>query len=767
MKKIVSLICSTLMAFYALAQETIVLVEKKQIVDICTSTYFLEDKEKIFSIEKVGKDDFESKFTKSESQIPNFGIINYPIWCKFTVQNLTGEQCFLFIKNSTIDSIYLYVPNDSSESYIVKKTGFYLPLNQRDLLTSTAFVLALPFSPNPQTYYLKIVSRTHIILPLQIGSRDATWKTMSDYRSLEALFFGLLTFAVLYSLFIYFSLRQVCYLYYVLYGIGLMLSAAYYWGYFALINERLHFLANYYSYSCRGIPTIGAVLFIMSFLQTAKYTPRIHLIFKYYIFFLISYWPLELSGLFEWQKLLTLYDITILCTIPLCIYAGFQALRKGFTSAKFFLLAWGIFLFFVCWLILVYLDVLPPPFFVNYLQQMGAALEMLLLSFALAHRIRILEEEKLTAQNLLLLTVQSNERILAEKKTELEQEMQQKNLDLQSKQEEILRQNEDLQSKQEEILRQNEELIAQQEEMQKQKNVIEKQNHELAVQNQRMKANEAVLQKAYFKLREAQKTIQSQHEELKKYNENLELQIQERTQQIMQTNAELVKQNNQLEQFAFIIAHNLRSPVARILGLANILDTKNIQNPDNQFILEKMVIVAYELESVIKDLNIILDIKKGINQNIEQVKFSEKTKKVMALLENQIQESKAKIEVDFSQIDTIQSVSPYVESILYNLLSNAIKYRNPKKVPIIKVKTEVQADYVVLSVADNGLGIDLETNKGKIFTLYRRFHDHVEGKGLGLYLIKTQIETLGGKVEIASKLGEGTTFYIFFPKRSS
>jgi signal transduction histidine kinase len=180
-----------------------------------------------------------------------------------------------------------------------------------------------------------------------------------------------------------------------------------------------------------------------------------------------------------------------------------------------------------------------------------------------------------------------------------------------------------------------------------------------------------------------------------------------------------------------------------------------------------MVIVAYELESVIKDLNIILDIKKGINQNIEQVKFSEKTKKVMALLENQIQESKAKIEVDFSQIDTIQSVSPYVESILYNLLSNAIKYRNPKKVPIIKVKTEVQADYVVLSVADNGLGIDLETNKGKIFTLYRRFHDHVEGKGLGLYLIKTQIETLGGKVEIASKLGEGTTFYIFFPKRSS
>ncbi len=767
MRKIVGLICSTLMAFYASAQETVMFVEKKQIVDICTSIYFLKDKEKVFSIENVGKDNVESKFTKSESKIPNFGIINYPIWCKFTVQNLTGEQCFLFIKSSTIDSIYLYIPNDSSKSYIVKNTGYYLPLNQRDLPTSTAFVFALPFSPAPQTYYLKIVSRTQVILPMQIGNKDAIWKIINRYQSLEALFFGLLAFAVFYNLFIYISLRQICYLYYVLYGFGLMLSAAYYWGYFALINERLNFLANYYSYSWRGISTTGAVLFIMSFLQTAKHVPRVHRIFKYYIFFLISYWLLELSGLFEWQKLLMLYDITILLMVPLCIYAGFQALRQGFTSAKFFLLAWGVFLFFVCWLMLVYLDVLPPPFFVNYLQQIGAALEMLLLSFALAHRIRSLEEEKLNAQNLLLLALQSNEKILTKRKEELEQEMQETNLDLQNKQEEILRQNEELQSKQEEILRQNEELMARQEEMQRQQSIIEKQNQELILQNSRMKANEAVMQKAYFKLKEAQKTIQSQHEELKKYNENLELQIQERTRQIAQTNAELVRQNSQLEQFAFITAHNLRSPVARILGLANILDTKNIQNPDNQFILEKMVTVAHELESVIKDLNIILDIKKGINQNIEQVKFSEKVEKVMVLLENQIQASKAKIEVDFSQIDSIQSVSPYVESILYNLLSNAIKYRNPKKVPMITVKTEVQADYVVLTVTDNGLGIDLEANKGKIFTLYRRFHDHVEGKGLGLFLIKTQMETLGGEVEIASKLGEGTTFYIFFPKRSS
>jgi signal transduction histidine kinase len=489
----------------------------------------------------------------------------------------------------------------------------------------------------------------------------------------------------------------------------------------------------------------------MSFLHTAKYTPRMHLVFKGFTLFFITYWVVDIFKPMSLQILRIIFNVVILTIFPFYFYVAVQAYRQGFKSALFYLLAWGIFLLTAVWLILSNLDILPPTFFINYQLQIGAVFEMLLLSFALTHRIKILEEEKFNTQGLLLNSLQQNEQKLKQQKADLEGEMQERN--------------HDLQSKQEEILRQNEELLAQQEEMQRQKSIIEQQNIELALQNRRMKANEAVLQKAYFKLTEAQKTIQSKNDELKKYSENLESQIQERTEQIAKANLELVKQNNQLEQFAFITAHNLRSPVARILGLANILDTKNLHNPDNQFVLDKIVVVAHELETVIKDLNIILDIKKGINQIIEVVKFSEKLEKVKALLQNQIQDSKAQIEADFSQIDAIQSVSPYMESIMYNLLSNAIKYRNPKKVPLIKVKTEVQMDYVVLSVADNGLGIDLEANKGKIFTLYRRFHDHVEGKGLGLYLIKTQMETLGGKVEITSKLGEGTTFYIFFPKR--
>ena len=109
-------------------------------------------------------------------------------------------------------------------------------------------------------------------------------------------------------------------------------------------------------------------------------------------------------------------------------------------------------------------------------------------------------------------------------------------------------------------------------------------------------------------------------------------------------------------------------------------------------------------------------------------------------------------------------IAPYVESILYNLISNAIKYRDPERSPHIAIKTTHENEFVCLAVMDNGLGIDLKKYKQNIFSLYKRFHLHVEGKGLGLYLVKTQIEALGGRVEVRSEPNEGTTFQIYFKR---
>ena len=123
------------------------------------------------------------------------------------------------------------------------------------------------------------------------------------------------------------------------------------------------------------------------------------------------------------------------------------------------------------------------------------------------------------------------------------------------------------------------------------------------------------------------------------------------------------------------------------------------------------------------------------------------------------------IEVEIPKDLVIYTIKTYSYSIILNLLSNAIKYRNPENRLQIAVKSAATSDgnYVCVSVSDNGLGIDLAQNKEKIFGLYRRFHSHVEGKGIGLHITKTQIERMGGKIEIESALNIGTTFRVYFP----
>jgi signal transduction histidine kinase len=98
------------------------------------------------------------------------------------------------------------------------------------------------------------------------------------------------------------------------------------------------------------------------------------------------------------------------------------------------------------------------------------------------------------------------------------------------------------------------------------------------------------------------------------------------------------------------------------------------------------------------------------------------------------------------------------------MLTNAIKYRRPNVTPQICVTTTEVENYVCLAFTDNGMGIDLEKNKEKLFGMYKRFHIHVEGKGLGLHLVKTQVEALNGRIEVESMLGEGTSFKIYLPK---
>nr|WP_278251850.1 PAS domain S-box protein [Sabulibacter ruber] len=230
-------------------------------------------------------------------------------------------------------------------------------------------------------------------------------------------------------------------------------------------------------------------------------------------------------------------------------------------------------------------------------------------------------------------------------------------------------------------------------------------------------------------------------------------------QERIQLTEELLRRNRNLEQFTYIVSHNLRSPVANILGLTDLLNT--VENPELQVgITSRLRQTAQNLDQIIRDLNEMLSLQAGVLQNSEQVVLPDVVEQALQVLPT---DSFASVSVNLNGVHEIRSIRGYVSSILNNLLTNAVKYKSPDKPLELSIIAEAlpETGMVCLSVTDNGLGIDLEKEGKNLFGLYKRFHFHVSGRGLGLYLVKTQAEALGGTVTVESKPNEGSTFRVW------
>ena len=224
------------------------------------------------------------------------------------------------------------------------------------------------------------------------------------------------------------------------------------------------------------------------------------------------------------------------------------------------------------------------------------------------------------------------------------------------------------------------------------------------------------------------------------------------------------RKNNDLQQFAYIVSHNLRSPIAKIMGLADLYEAEDTENETNKSILDLISNEVKNLDNVIKDMNTIITASDSANESKELVEFKTEFELITLVLDNEIKECNATITSDFTKAPSIISIKTYLYSILYNLLSNAIKFRLEEKLLKITVETNIEGNFICLTVQDNGKGIDIEKNGQKLFGLYKRFHgEKIPGKGIGLNLVRTQIESLGGRVEIQSKPNKGALFKVYFP----
>ncbi|WP_286761795.1 PAS domain S-box protein [Salegentibacter sp. UBA1130] len=244
-----------------------------------------------------------------------------------------------------------------------------------------------------------------------------------------------------------------------------------------------------------------------------------------------------------------------------------------------------------------------------------------------------------------------------------------------------------------------------------------------------------------------------------------ELQIRELNKNLKIYTEELVEANKGLEQFSFIVSHNLRSPVANIIGLSDLINQEDYPKEVQNKFLQSLFDNVKRLDTVISDLNTILQVKVEMDAKKEPVILNNLVADIRSSIQNLIEKEKVQIKTNF-EVSTLNTVQSYLHSIFYNLISNSIKYRQTNIPPQIKISSKIKDGTIVIAFEDNGLGIDLEKKGDQVFGLYRKFHNHVEGKGMGLFLVKTQVELLGGKISIESKVNGGTKFIITFKEKT-
>ncbi|MBB2147994.1 PAS domain S-box protein [Pedobacter gandavensis] len=224
---------------------------------------------------------------------------------------------------------------------------------------------------------------------------------------------------------------------------------------------------------------------------------------------------------------------------------------------------------------------------------------------------------------------------------------------------------------------------------------------------------------------------------------------------------QLSSQNTQLIDFCNIVSHNLRAPLVNMSMLVEFIEETN--NPEEQkTLISKLKPVIENLHTTFNELVESIQIKQDLEVKSEDILLTDCIRRTFEGLQSEVNKSEAVIETDFEDAPSVYFPAKYLYSIFHNLFSNCLKYQSPKRKLLIQVKSEKVDGKVLLSFTDNGLGIDMDKHKDNCFKIGKVFHHHPNSKGFGLYMTKTQVEAMKGKIWVESKIDIGSTFFIEF-----
>ena len=709
--------------YFALSHaiDTVFVNDETNALDFHKYIRFTIDRDTVLDISGITGD----KFLDLVKEMYTPGYINGGnIYAGFYLKNQSSEPVEYIFEVGGYGEIRVFFRRVGDASFRKKITGRYIGYPENELGGQHFRTNKIKLTLEPQEVYeFRVVYPDpgwDKIKPVFVISGMEKWqfnqlaKRAKD-NVLLGLFFGVALVLALINFVYYFIHHEKAYIQYTIYILTICYFEASRYGivdatplieypvlYFVLENIFLVLTVVYY------------LLFLQSFINTKYRYPFWNKVANALIIFLLFALAVTLWLIAITKQPLTAIEVRnyfLLITLPVAGIFFVNLAIKGNKIDQIFLLG-SIVLVGTAMVSLLLDQFSKDNKYPDLIFQIGVIIELIIFSIGLGVKSRYHEKEKQKAQQSLIEQLKENERLQLSINQELEQQVNERTKEIQA---------------------QNEELLTQQEELAAHRDMLEGQN----------------------------KIVARSMDELQIIKSNLEQQVESRTQEVKNANAELVQRNNQLEQYAYITAHNLRAPVARLKGLVYIFEKIGAPDSQNRELITKIANSALEMDEVLTDMNAILELKNKNYGSTVRVDVQATLEKVKKILSDSIYESGALLRENI-QIPRIHANEPYLESIIYNLVSNALKYRSEKRLLEISISTFKVENNVVLRISDNGVGIDLDSYGQKIFGLYQRFHDHVGGKGIGLYLVKTQAEALGGSIGVESREDHGTIFTITF-----
>lgn len=660
-------------------------IKTSEVVLASQKAAFFVDTTNQLGLEQLSTEPYQSKFKTAEGDVPNFIEEPGTVWFRLLIKNETDYPLYLRIVNPYIQQLNIYAIT-ANGPHLLANTGFSRLYATRGI-SGTNFLVPLPID-HDKTITLMGKMYQPYWAPLEVGDRWVILNKERQSQLLNIFILGILFVMLFYNLVLYFFIRDIIYVYYVVYVFSAIL-------YLLFTNSLLFewFWPNDPKWNQSMFPVsfvfFTLLVFANQVMSARKVVPRLYQ-FSYLLFGMMA--VITLDFFVHYPKMIAVVNLlATLAPVYVLVLLIYQ-LRKKFVLAYLFLIGWLP----VLAASVVYTMAMRGVFYNDFILSHGVgvamAWEATVFSLVLGYRYNVFRLQKLAMERENIRMVKDHNKMLEAKVEERTRE----------------------------IVRQNEELVQRQLENQEQQRTIE--NH----------------------------------------NRQLEAAVERRTMQLEDSNSVLRGQMHKLEQFNFIIAHNLRSPVARLLGLSNIFNRQNLSDPINEVVMEKTSEAAHDLDKVISDLGDILNMQQGNNETFVDVSLTELLEKIKVRFAAEIESSQAVLEVQLG-ISTMRTVPAYLDSILSNVISNSLKHRHRERSPRILVRvTATTANYKIL-VRDNGKGFDREKYADKLFEPFQRFDLETTGKGLGLFLVKTQTASLQGHVYIQSKEGIGTEVEIVVP----